>query len=159
LSAIACLQKWAAYNYRMKSRSLLLAVVFSCPAGYAGVPGAHTDGTYTRTANALGDSGTISIQFRSLGVEITSNSGKPRKYIVRMLYDPRTKLVYGEAFEMYPGYDPEGDANLALQNAVIYLTDDRMTVFRLTMSQLSVSESGERENTIDEAQGKRYTRA
>lgn len=135
----------------MKSRALVLAMVFAWQMGYA-QPHVKAEGTNTKTVTALRNTGATSVLFRSLGVQVTPNSGRPKKYVLRMLYDPKTRLCYWEALERYPGYAPEGDANLTLGNATIYIAPDRIALFRIAMGGLLISESEERQSSLDEAQ-------
>jgi hypothetical protein len=115
-------------------------------------PNVNADGTYTRTVVALGDKGTTPIEFRSLAVHLASEAGGAKNYLLRVLYDPKTKLFYWQNYDLYQGYAPEGEANfadLALQKMVIYIASDQMAIFRLIIGDdLRVDVSTKRRNSL-----------
>jgi hypothetical protein len=55
-------------------------------------PHVNADGSYTRTVVALGDKGTTHVEFRSVAVHLAPDAGGDKDYILRVLYDPKTKL-------------------------------------------------------------------
>jgi hypothetical protein len=117
----------------------------------------NADGSYARTVVALGDKGTTPIEFRSLAVHLASDAGGAKDYILRVLYDPKTKLFYWENYHLYQGYAPEGEANLAdlgLQKTVIYVASDQMAIFRQPIigGGLTIDVSTKRQNSLSQVQ-------
>jgi hypothetical protein len=117
----------------------------------------NADGSYTRTVVALGDKGATPIESRSLPVHLAPDTGGAKDYILWVLYDPKTKLFYWENYQLYQGYSPEGEANsadLGLQNTVIYVASDQMTIFRqpLIGGGLTIDVSAKRQNSLSQVQ-------
>lgn len=85
-----------------------------------------------------------------------SNAGEVKDYILRVLYDPKTKLFYWQNYGFYQGYAPEGNAILSdqwLGKVVIYVASDQMAIFSLTFDgNLGVVTSTERENRLSRGQ-------
>ena len=119
-------------------------------------PHVDADGSYSRTVVVQGDKGKAPIEFRSLAVHPASDAGGTEDSILRMLHDPESKLFYWENYGLYPGYAPEGDANLAdqwLQQRAIYIASDQMAIFGIAIGGfLGVSVSAERENSLSQGQ-------
>lgn len=119
-------------------------------------PHLNADGSYARTVVALGDKGKTPIEFRSVPVRPASNAGGSKGYILRMLYDPKTKLFYQQNYGMYQGYAPEGNAILSdqwLGMIIIYVRSDQMTIFGLTFGgNVGVVVSTKRETSLDQGQ-------
>ena len=119
-------------------------------------PHVNADGSYSRTVVVQGDKGKAPIEFRSLAVHPASDAGGTEDSILRMLHDPESKLFYWENYGLYPGYAPEGDANLAdqwLQHRAIYIASDQMAIFGIAIGGfLGVSGSAERENSLSQGQ-------
>jgi hypothetical protein len=119
-------------------------------------PHLNADGSYSRTVVALGDDGKTPIEFRSLAVHLASNTEGTKDYILRMLYDPKTKLFYQQNYGLYQGYAPEGDANLAdqwLGSIVIYVRSDQMAIFGVGFDgNVGVVVSSKRATSLDEGQ-------
>jgi hypothetical protein len=116
----------------------------------------NADGSYARTAVALGDKGKTPIEFRSVPVHLASNAGGTKDYTLRMLYDPKTELFYVQNYGFYQGYAPEGAANIAdqwLWSIVIYVRSDQMAIFSVTFDgNVSVVVSTKRETSFDRGQ-------
>jgi hypothetical protein len=119
-------------------------------------PHLNADGSYARTVVALGDDGKTPIEFRSLAVHLASNAGGTKDYILRMLYDPKTKLFYQQNYGLYQGYGPEGDANLAdqwLGSIIICVRSDQMAIFGVGFDgNVGVVVSTTRATSLDEGQ-------
>jgi hypothetical protein len=119
-------------------------------------PHLNADGSYARTVVALGDKGKTPIEFRSVPVHLASKAGGAKDYILRMLYDPKTKLFYQQNYGMYQGYGPEGDAILSdqwLGMIIIYLRSDQMTLFGLKFDgNVGVVVSTKRATSLDQGQ-------
>lgn len=120
------------------------------------LPHVDANGTYDRTVVALTNEGRTPIEFRSLAVRLASHAGGAKDCVLRMLYDPKTKLFYWESYGLYPGYAPEGDANLAdqyLRSAVIYLDSSQIVLFSIGFGgSVSVHVSTEREDSLSRGQ-------
>jgi len=113
------------------------------------------DSTYTRTLDVIRDNRKASIEFRSFRVQVTDPAAKTRKFIAHMLYDSQTKLFYWECFELYDNYNTnsEWEAHTFANVSVIYLSNDRLRRFHITIPQpLVVSESADRYDTLGQAQ-------
>jgi hypothetical protein len=119
-------------------------------------PHVDADGTYARTVIALTDEGRTPIAFRSIVVHPSSNAQHTDSYLLRMLYDPKSKLFHWEKYGVYSGYSPEGDANIVdnqLTVRVVYLASDQMSIFGLGIGgSLGVEVSTERENGLAQGQ-------
>ena len=116
--------------------------------------GAHVnaDRSYARTVLALTDKGKTPLEFRSLKVHLTSHAGGTKDYILRMLYDPETRLSYWEGWDLYPGYSPDEESILAEQELwgmVIYVTSDQMAIFKpLLGAGLTIDVGTERQDSL-----------
>jgi hypothetical protein len=116
--------------------------------------GAHVnaDGSYARTVLALTDKGKTPLEFRSLKVHLASHAGGTKGYILRMLYDPETRLSYWEGWDLYPGYSPNEESILAEQELwgmVIYVTSDQMAIFKpLLGADLRIDVGTERQDSL-----------
>jgi hypothetical protein len=119
-------------------------------------PHVDADGSYSRTVVVQGDKGKIPIEFHSVPVHLASKAGGTKDFILRMLYDRETKLFYWQSYGLYPGYGPEGDANLAdqwLRSTIIYVASDQMAIFELSfIGDVGIIVSTQRENSL--SQGK-----
>jgi len=116
--------------------------------------GAHVnaDGSYARTVLALTDKGKTPLEFRSLKVHLASHAEGAKDYILRMLYDPETRLSYWEGWDLYPGYSPNEESILAEQELwgmVIYVTSDQMAIFKpLLGADLRIDVGTERQDSL-----------
>lgn len=116
----------------------------------------EADGSFARTVLALTKKGKTPLEFRSVKVHLASRAGGAKDYVLRMLYDPETKLSYWEGFDLYPGYSPNEESILAEQGLwrmVIYVTSNQMAIFRPGLGAFLVIEAGkERHDSISELQ-------
>jgi hypothetical protein len=112
----------------------------------------NADGSYARTVLALTDKGKTPLEFRSLKVHLASHAGGTKDHILRMLYDPETRLSYWEGWDLYPGYSPNEESILAEQELwgmVIYVTSDQMTIFKpLLGADLRIDVGTERQDSL-----------
>ena len=112
------------------------------------------DGSYTRTVIAAGEKERTPIEFRSVVVHLASNAARNKKQLLRMLFDPKTKLFYWQNYDLYPGYAPEGDATLADQwLGVVYLGSHQMAMFKIGLgAELMIRVSTKRQNSLSQGQ-------
>jgi hypothetical protein len=114
------------------------------------------DATYTREFDAIRDNVKASIEFHSMLIRVLDRDGKPRKFVVRMLFDPQTKLFFWEYFEVYSNYSSESaesDARVFASVSTVYISADRLTRFQITTAvPLAISESTDRYDSLNQAQ-------
>jgi hypothetical protein len=116
----------------------------------------NADGSYARTVLALTDKGKTPLEFRSLKVHLASHAGGTKDCILRMLYDPETRLSYWEGWDLYPGYSPNEESILAEQELwgmVIYVTSDQMAIFKpLLGADLRIDVGTERQDSLSQVE-------
>lgn len=114
------------------------------------------DGSYARTVLALTEKGKTPLEFRSLKVHLASHAGGTKDRILRMLYDPETRLSYWEGWDLYPGYSPNEESILAEQELwriVIYVASDQMAIFRPGLgANLTINVGRERQDSLSQVQ-------
>jgi hypothetical protein len=116
----------------------------------------NADGSFARTVVALTDKGKTPLEFRSVKVHLASYPGGAKDYVLRMLYDPETRLSYWEGWDLYPGYSPNEESILAeqeLRRMVIYVTSDQMAIFKPGLgADLEIDVGTERQDSLSQLQ-------
>ena len=116
----------------------------------------NADGSFARTVLALTDKGKTPLEFRSVKVHVASHAGGAKDYLLRMLYDPETRLSYWEGQDLYPGYSPHEESILAEQElwwGVIYVTSDQMAIFKpLLGADLRIDVGTERQDSLSQVE-------
>lgn len=116
----------------------------------------NADGSFARTVLALTDKGKTPLEFRSVKVHPASHAGDAKDYVLRMLYDPETRLSYWYGWDLYPGYSPEGESILAEQELwrmVIYVTSDQLAIFKPGLgAELRIDVGKERQDSLSQVQ-------
>lgn len=131
-----------------------LLLMFVCSTVKAQSARVRVESGYTQTIDAIRDNQKTSIQFRCIRVRVVNHAGKPRQFAVRMLYDSQTKLFFWGYFEMYQDYSSEWDAKQFTSDATVYLSPDKLRIFTTQIvRRLAVSDTAERQDSIDLAQG------
>lgn len=115
------------------------------------------DGSYARTVLALTDKGKkTTLEFRSVKVHLAFHAGGSKDCILRMLYDPETRLSYWEGLNLYPGYSPHEESILAGQEVgwmVVYVTSDQMAIFKPGLGpDLEIDVGTERQDSLNQVQ-------
>jgi hypothetical protein len=114
------------------------------------------DGSFARTVLALTEKGKTPLEFRSVKVHVASHAGGNEDRILRMLYDPESKLSYWEVWDFYPGYSPGEEAMLAdqqLWSRVIYIASDQMAIFQAMLgAELRIDVGREHHDSLSQVQ-------
>jgi hypothetical protein len=114
------------------------------------------DGSFARTVLALTEKGKTPLEFRSVKVHVASHAGGNEDRILRMLYDPESKLSYWEVWNLYPGYSPREEAILAdqqLWSRVIYIASDQMAIFQAMLgAELRIDVGREHHDSLRQVQ-------
>ena len=68
-----------------------------------------------------------------------------------MVFDPQSKLFFWDYFEAYQDYSPDFLAKEF--TSTVYITPDKLVIFASYETHLAISESAERYDSLDQAQG------
>jgi hypothetical protein len=109
------------------------------------------EATYSQTISAIRDNQQTSVELRTIRVRVVDRAGKVREFTPLLVYDPQSKLFFWDYFEAYQDYSPDFLAKQFL--STVYLAPDKLVIFTSSViHHLAISESTERDDSLDQAQ-------